>query len=94
MEKQGAGEIFLNSIDRDGTKEGYDIPLLRTVSDAVDIPVIACGGAGRIEDFGEAVNEGNASAVSAGSLFVFFGRQRGVLISFPSDEEFLKVLPE
>lgn len=91
MERRGAGEIFLNAIDRDGVMKGYDLCLIRSVSEAVEIPVIACGGAGKIEDLGTAVNEGGASAVSAGSLFVFWGRQKGVLINFPSDEELLTV---
>jgi cyclase len=64
MNKMGAGELLLNSIDRDGTMQGYDIDLLRKVSDAVTIPVIACGGAGRVTDFGEGVREGRASAKS------------------------------
>lgn len=94
MERRGAGEVFLNSIDRDGVMKGYDISLIRSVSEAVNIPVIACGGAGKIEDLGAAVNEGGASAVSAGSLFVFWGRQKGILINFPSDEELLTVFSQ
>lgn len=94
MERRGAGEIFLNAIDRDGVMKGYDLSLIRSVSEAVEIPVIACGGAGKIEDLGTAVNEGGASAVSAGSLFVFWGRQKGILINFPSDEELLTVFSQ
>lgn len=86
MEEKGAGEIFLNSIDKDGTMSGYDIELIRRVSEAVNIPVIACGGAGKIEDFKEAV-QGGAAAVAAGSFFVFHGRRRAVLISFPAKDE-------
>lgn len=82
MEKFGAGEIFLNSIDRDGTQNGYDIELIRRVSEKVGIPVIACGGAGKIEDFEEAINDGKASAVAAGSMFVFTGPHRAVLINY------------
>ena len=92
MEKIGAGEIFLNSVDRDGTMEGYDIELIKKVSEAVSIPVIACGGAGKVEDFGKAVKIGGASAVAAGSMFVFHGRRRAVLINFPTREELEKVL--
>jgi len=58
VEKLGAGEILLTSMDRDGTKDGYDIELMRTVSDNVRIPVIASGGAGRPEHFHEALNRG------------------------------------
>lgn len=79
----GAGEILVNSIERDGTYAGYDLDLIRSVTEAVGVPVIACGGAGRIEDFAAAVKEGGASAVAAGSLFVFHGRHRAVLVSYP-----------
>jgi len=68
---RGAGEILLTSMDRDGTKDGYDIELTRAVSDAVTIPVIASGGAGRIEHFAEALTEGRADAALAASLFHF-----------------------
>lgn len=69
-EKLGAGEILLTSMDRDGTRDGYDLELTRTISSAVRIPVIASGGAGRLEHFDEALAEG-ASAVLAASLFHF-----------------------
>jgi cyclase len=84
MEKLGAGEIFLNSIDRDGTMEGYDIEMMKKVTDTVSIPAIASGGAGKIGDFAEAVRKGGASAVAAGSMFVFHGKHRAVLITYPS----------
>lgn len=84
MEELGAGELVVNAIDRDGTMAGYDLELLKSVTGAVQIPVIACGGAGRVEDFAAAVRVGGASAVAAGSLFVFHGRHRAVLISYPS----------
>ena len=86
-ERLGAGEIFLNSIDRDGMMNGYDIPLIKSVSASVSIPVIACGGAGKVEDFGTAVHDGGASAVAAGSMFVYYGKHRAVLINFPNDED-------
>ncbi len=70
-ESRGAGEILLTSIDRDGTRDGYDIELTRAVSEAVTIPVIASGGAGRIEDFAAALTDGRADAVLAASLFHF-----------------------
>ena len=82
MEARGAGELVLNAIDRDGTMTGFDLELIRQVSAAVSIPVIACGGAGKVADFADAV-AGGASAVAAGSLFVFHGRNRAVLISYP-----------
>lgn len=79
----GAGEIFLNSVDRDGMMAGYDLQLLRSVTREVDVPVVACGGAGSVEHLAQAVHEGGASAVAAGSMFVFHGRLRGVLINYP-----------
>jgi cyclase len=67
--ERGAGEIMLTSMDRDGTEDGYDIPLTRAVADAVPIPVIASGGAGRLEHLSEAITEGGADAVLAASIF-------------------------
>lgn len=67
----GAGEIFLNSIDRDGSKQGYDLKLIRIVSSSVPIPIIACGGVGHPRHFLEGINEGGASAVAAGNFFHF-----------------------
>ena len=87
MEAMGAGEILLNSIDRDGVMDGYNVKLVRKVSDAINIPLIACGGAGKLEDFANVINAGHASAVAAGSFFVFHGRRRAVLINFPAKEE-------
>ena len=83
----GAGEIFLNSIDRDGTFEGYDGALLKRVCESVQIPVVACGGAATVDDFSKAVLDNNASAVAAGSLFVFQRPHRAVLISYPKQSE-------
>ncbi len=67
----GAGEILLTSIDRDGTRAGFDLELLRRVGEAVDVPVIASGGAGRLEDLRDALVEGGADAVLAASIFHF-----------------------
>jgi len=82
MVDAGAGELFVTAIDRDGTREGYDLKLIKTVSASVGVPLIACGGAGGLDDFGQAVEAG-AAAVAAGSLFVHHGRHRAVLISYP-----------
>ena len=71
MEKRGAGEILLTSIERDGTMKGYDLELIHQITERVKIPVIASGGAGRLEDFSAAVQQGKASAVAAASLFHF-----------------------
>ncbi len=69
VEELGAGEIFLNSVDRDGSKMGYDLELIRAVSSAVTIPVIACGGVGKMEHLVEGILKGGASAVSAANIF-------------------------
>jgi imidazole glycerol-phosphate synthase subunit HisF len=87
---RGAGEILVTSIDRDGTMEGYDVELIGPVAEAVDIPVIACAGAGDRADLAIPIQAG-ASAVAAGSIFVFQGRERGVLINFP-DRAYLEEL--
>jgi imidazole glycerol-phosphate synthase subunit HisF len=84
--RAGAGEILLNAVDRDGTFGGYDLPLIRQVSGAVEVPLVAAGGAARLEDFALAARNG-ASAVAAGSLFVYFGPRRAVLINYPSKNE-------
>ena len=70
-EARGAGEILLTSMDRDGTKAGFDIELLQAVTGAVNVPVVASGGAGSVEDFAPAVLQGGASAVLAASIFHF-----------------------
>lgn len=87
IEKLGAGEIAINSIDKDGTMKGYDIDLIKKISESLSIPVIACGGAGSIEDLKSAVTEGEAAAAAAGSMFVYHGPRRAVLISYPSQSE-------
>lgn len=89
LEKAGAGEIFLNSINNDGTFNGYDLDLVKKVSNIVSIPVIACGGARSLEDFRNAVKAG-ASAVAAGSFFVFQRPHRAVLISYPTQADLVQ----
>lgn len=86
-EDLGAGEILLTAIDRDGTMRGMDIELVRSVTEAVNVPVVASGGAGSHQDLARAIAEGGASGVAAGSLFVFQGPHRAVLISYPSQQE-------
>lgn len=71
IERRGAGEILLNSIDRDGKAEGYDLDLVRTVVQATGIPIIACGGAGGYSDFGKVITETGAAAAAAGNIFHF-----------------------
>lgn len=82
MADRGAGEILLTSIDREGKMGGYDLDLVEQVAHAVEIPVIASGGAGELRHFREAVDRG-ASAVAAGSMFVYHGKRRAVLITYP-----------
>ena len=88
----GAGEILINSIDRDGMKNGYDNNLIAKVSNSVDVPVIASGGAGSIEDLSKGIKIGEATAVAAGTLFVYYGRRDAVLINYPSKKERHKLL--
>jgi cyclase len=87
VENMGAGEIIVNAVDRDGMMNGYDIELIRRISDAVRIPVIALGGAGKLDDFKTAITEGHASAVAAGSMFIYHGPRRAVLINYPTKTE-------
>lgn len=86
-EEIGCGEIFLNSVDRDGMMDGYDIRLVRNIVEAVSIPVTACGGAGGIEDLKTVIHKGHAHAAAGGSMFVYYGRLKAVLITAPSEKE-------
>lgn len=86
-ERLGAGEIIINSVDRDGMMQGYDIELVRSVADAVKIPVTAIGGAGGIADLKKVLDEGHAHAAAGGSMFVYYGRLKAVLITAPSETE-------
>lgn len=78
----GAGEIFLNNVDRDGQYTGFDTELIQEITAAVSVPVIACGGASGLSDMRAAIEAG-ASAAAAGSMFVFYGPHRAVLINYP-----------
>jgi cyclase len=92
MEEMGAGELIIQSIDHDGTMSGYDLELTKMVSNAVGIPTVALGGAGKLEDLGKAFQEGHANAVAAGSLFVYQSTKRGVLINYPTRYELQAVI--
>lgn len=83
----GAGEILLNSIDRDGMMQGYDIKLIQSVASVLDVPLIACGGAKNAADMAAALTSGGAHAAAAGSMFVYFGDLKAVLINVPSEQE-------
>ena len=84
MERRGAGEILLTAIDREGTWVGYDLDLVASVTSAVDVPLIANGGAGSVQHIGEVIQAGGASAAAVGSMVVFQKQGMGVLVNFPS----------
>lgn len=79
----GAGEVVLNAVDRDGMMQGVDTKLIRVAADAIDVPLVALGGVGSMDDIRMAIEAG-ASAVAAGAFFVFHGRHKAVLITYPS----------
>lgn len=87
MVKLGAGELIVQSIERDGAMNGYDLPLVREIARDVPIPVVALGGAGSLLHLKAAYDEGQATGLAAGSLFVYQGAHRGVLINYPSRAE-------
>ena len=91
IENMGAGEIILNCIDNDGKMEGYDLAILKKITSKVKIPVIASCGAGKISHIKEAIFEAGASATAAGSMFVFFGKKKGILINYPDRVEIDKI---
>ena len=88
----GAGEVFINSVDRDGTQQGYDHELVQRFTSKLTIPVIACGGAWTTEHIRTVVKDSGASAAAAGSMFVFQGPHRAVLISYPPYPELVRLL--
>lgn len=87
------GEVLVNNIDREGTWGGFDVDLVSLVAERMRCPVIAMGGAGSLEDIGQVVREGHASAVAVGSLAVFQARGMGVLVNFPSVSQLKDFLP-
>lgn len=90
----GAGEVIVYAIDRDGAFNGFDIGLIKSIASSVNVPVIACGGARNSGDIVEAVRAGQASAVAAGSMFVYQSSTRGVLISYPKEDEMKQIFSE
>ncbi len=86
-ESSGAGEIFLQSIDRDGSLAGYELDVLKQVTASVSIPVIAAGGGNSLAEFRRAITDGGAAAAAAGAYFVFHGRNNAVLINYPEPRE-------
>jgi cyclase len=92
VENLGAGELVINSIDNDGLMKGYDIPLIEKFRNIVNLPITALGGAGSLEDIGELIKKFGIIGASAGSLFVFKGVYKAVLINYPYNEEKLKLI--
>lgn len=93
LEENGAGEIMINNVDLDGTLEGYDLKLIKNIKDLITIPLITCGGAKDLNDFKEAKDLA-VSGVAAGSFFVFYGKHRAVLITYPQYKELEKTFGE
>ena len=87
MQQRGAGELVVNSIDNDGVMQGFDMKLIDVVKQAVNIPVTVIGGAGTLDDVGEVIQKHGIIGVSAGSLFVFKGKYKAVLINYPNPQE-------
>ncbi len=92
IESLNVGEIFINSVNDDGMMQGYNIHLMKQITNITKVPIIACGGAKSIEDLKEVIHEADVSAVSAGSMFVFVGIHNAVLITYPQYEELEKLL--
>lgn len=92
IESQGAGEILINVVERDGMLTGYDYELIKKITDDVNVPVIACGGASKLEDIERVVKYAGASAAAAGSIFVYQGGNKGVLINYPNYQQLEKIL--
>ena len=91
FEDAGAGEIIINSIDNDSMMQGYDIKLIKDITNVVNIPVVASGGAGNLTHLKEGFYQGNAHALAAGSMFVYHGQRKAVLINYP-DKKMIKEL--
>lgn len=87
MEKLGAGEIVINSIDQDGMMKGYDLSLIQNIRDVISIPLTVLGGAGTLEDIGHIIQKNGIIGIDAGSLFVFKGKYRAVLINYPTPKD-------
>jgi len=91
MQEQGVGEIIVQSVDRDGMMHGYDISLIKSISEAVSIPIVALGGAGNLDHMNQAFHEAYANGLAAGSLFVYHGVRNAILINYPNREALLKI---
>jgi cyclase len=89
MEENGAGELIIQSIERDGKMKGYDLQLIKRISENVSIPTVALGGAGNLDDLKIAYTDGYATGLAAGSLFVYYGQNKGVLINYPERQDII-----
>lgn len=94
FEELGAGELLINDVNRDGTMKGYDIELISSITSKVNVPVIASGGCGSLKDIKEVIIGGGAAAAAAGSIFVFNGPRKAVLISYPDRLTIKKIMNE
>jgi cyclase len=92
MESSGAGELFVQSIDLEGARTGYDLALMREISSTVKVPVIACGGAGSIDDIKQLLRSSAVSAAAAGTIFVMHGKHRAPLISYPRPNDIASMI--
>jgi cyclase len=92
LEDQGAGELLLNSVNNDGMMTGYDTDFIKIITELVNIPVIACGGAGNLDHLKEVRKNTEVSGLAAGSMFVFHGKHKAVLLSYPDQKELTKYL--
>lgn len=91
MEEKGAGELIINSIEQDGMMSGYDISLVEKIAKAIHIPVVAVGGAGNLEHMSVVLSKTYASAVGAGSMFVYHGNRKAILVNYPSQQQLLSL---
>jgi cyclase len=89
----GAGELIITSVIDEGSMQGYNLELSKVAREVSSVPIVAHGGAGRVTDFAKAISAG-AGAVAAGSFFVFYGRRKGILITYPKYEELERALAE
>ncbi len=94
LNKIGVGEIVINSIDKDGTMSGYDLPLISTIRELTDFPMTVLGGAGNLEDIKSLISKFKIIGAAAGSLFVFKGKYKAVLINYPNREEKSRLFKE
>lgn len=94
LEHRGVGEIFINNVDLEGTMKGFEIELLYKLSKAVNVPIIPCGGAGKLEDLEEVFKNVDTTAVAAGSIFVYTGKYNAILINYPNDQQVKKIISQ